>query len=134
MFFCYFNVSIFFYSFLIFINSRFQNQTNQWDETRTGSLGSCRFCSDLLTRWIVLNTISLHWRLICWWYKQIDMVGFHVQTVTAIIHTNIHINFTLLFLSSLWSDLIMWGHFLTVLNLRNPNLISGCATECGNAH
>ena len=30
----------------------------------------------------------------------------------------------LLFLSSLWSDLSMWWHFLIVLNLRNPNLWS----------
>ena len=33
-----------------------------------------------------------------------------------------HPNWTKLFLSSLWSDLSMWGHFLIVLNLRNPNL------------
>ena len=48
--------------------------------------------------------------------------------------TTTHINFTLLFLSSLWSDLSMWGHFLIVLNLRKLNLISACATERGNAH
>ena len=40
----------------------------------------------------------------------------------------------LLFLSSLWSNLSMWGHFLIVLNLRNPNLRSACAKERGNAH
>ena len=28
----------------------------------------------------------------------------------------------------------MWGHFLIVLNLRNPNLRSACAKERGNAH
>ena len=39
----------------------------------------------------------------------------------------------LLFLSSLWSNLSMWGHFLIVLNLRNPNLRSACAKEHGNA-
>ena len=39
-------------------------------------------------------------------------------------HTTTHLNFTLLFLSSLWSDLSMWGHFLIVLNLRNLNLRS----------
>ena len=39
----------------------------------------------------------------------------------------------LLFLSSLWSNLSMWGHFLIVLNLRNPNLRSACAKERGNA-
>ena len=44
-----------------------------------------------------------------------------------------HINFALLFLSSLWSDLSVWGHYLIVLNLRNPNLRSACATERGNA-
>ena len=49
-------------------------------------------------------------------------------------HLATHLNLTLLFLSSLWSDLSMWGHFLIVLNLRNPNLISVCATERGNAH
>ena len=39
-------------------------------------------------------------------------------------HTTTHINLTYLFLSSLWSDLSMWGHFLIVLNLGNPNLRS----------
>ena len=39
-----------------------------------------------------------------------------------------NINFPLLFLSPLWSDLSMWGHFLIVLNLRNPNLISAMST------
>ena len=49
-------------------------------------------------------------------------------------HLATHLNLTLLFLSSLWSDLSMWGHFLIVLNLRNPNLRSACAKERGNAH
>ena len=31
-------------------------------------------------------------------------------------------------------DLSIWGHFLIVLNLRNPNLRSACAKERGNAH
>ena len=34
-----------------------------------------------------------------------------------------HINLTKLFLSSLLSDLSMWGHFLIVLNLKNPKLM-----------
>ena len=43
-------------------------------------------------------------------------------------------NFTKLFLSSLWSDLSMWGHFLIVLNLRNQNLRSVCInTHLNNA-
>ena len=58
----------------------------------------------------------------------IDKVGFKkIQTVTAIIYTTTthhppttHINFTLLFLSPLWSDWSMLGHFLIVLNLKNP--------------
>ena len=45
-----------------------------------------------------------------------------------------HINFTLLFLSSLWSDLGMWGHYLIVLSLRNSNFTSARATERGIAH
>ena len=42
-------------------------------------------------------------------------------------HVAMHIKTPLdnaLYLSSLWSDLSMWGHFLIVLNLRNPNLRS----------
>jgi len=33
-----------------------------------------------------------------------------------------------------WSNLDMLHHFLHLQNLRNPNLISVCATERGNAH
>ena len=39
-----------------------------------------------------------------------------------------------LFLSSLWSYLSMWGHFLIVLNLRNPYLMSAHRNLRGNAH
>ena len=49
-------------------------------------------------------------------------------------HLPSHLNFTLLFLSSLWSDLRMWGPFLIVLNLRNPNLILACTTQRCKAH
>ena len=38
--------------------------------------------------------------------------------------TTHHPNLTKLFLSSLWSDLSMWGQFLIVLNFRNKNLRS----------
>ena len=57
-------------------------------------------------------------------------IGFHTVQCTPTTHPN----FSQQFLSSLWSDLSMWGHFLIVLNLRNQNLRSVCATERGNAH
>ena len=45
-------------------------------------------------------------------------------TTTTTHHHHHHINSTWLFLSPLWSDLSMWGHFFIVLNLSNPNLRS----------
>ena len=47
-----------------------------------------------------------------------QMNSVKIWTVSAIISyhllTHHHINFTLLFLRPLWSDLSMWGHFLIV--------------------
>ena len=47
----------------------------------------------------------------------------HPQEFCAAMHIKTPLDNAVYF-SSLWSDLSMWGHFLIVLNLRNPNLRS----------